>query len=65
MLRIRNVYPGSNNSNKGGGEKFVVLPFFLATNFTEQQIILFLNMYRKKIVPILFTQTIVTKLSKI
>jgi hypothetical protein len=33
--------PGSNNSNKKGGEKLVVLPFFEATNITKLRIILF------------------------
>jgi hypothetical protein len=42
VLRIRNgypggdpnfIHPGSNNSvRRGGGENFVVLPFFVATN---------------------------------
>jgi hypothetical protein len=42
--------PGSNNNNKRGGEKkFVVLPFFVATNFTKFKIILFWNRYRKKL----------------
>jgi hypothetical protein len=36
---------GSKNSNKreGGGGNFVVIPFFVATNFTKLEIILLLN----------------------
>ncbi len=36
--------PGSRNSNKRGvKKKFVVEPFFVATNFTKLKIILFLK----------------------
>ncbi len=44
-----------------GEKKFVVIPFYVATNFTKLNIILVLKCWRKK----LFTQKIVTKLSKI
>jgi hypothetical protein len=59
VLRIQDVYPGfpililsipdpgdpgSNNSTKrGGGKKFVVLPFFVATNIIKLEMILFLT----------------------
>jgi hypothetical protein len=49
MLRIRDVYPGPRipdpkTSTKERGEKiFVVIPFFVATNFTKLKIILFLK----------------------
>jgi hypothetical protein len=42
--------PGSKNSNKREGwKKFVVKPFFVATNFTKLIIILFFKMKKKKI----------------
>jgi hypothetical protein len=52
VLRIQDVYPrfwlfsipdpGSNNSNKkGGGKNLVVLPFFIATNITKFNILYF------------------------
>ncbi len=50
---------------------FVVIPFFVATNFTKFKIILFLKCRRKKFGPVfqriivLFIQKFVTKLSKI
>jgi hypothetical protein len=61
--------PGSKNSNKReGGKKFVVITFYVATNFTKLQII---EVLKKKIwanfqrIIELFTKKIVTKLSKI
>jgi hypothetical protein len=40
--------PGSNNSNKRGGENFYLLSvLFVAANFTKLKTILFLNRYRK------------------
>ncbi len=62
VLRIRDVYPGSwflpipdpgsKNSNKRQGWKFFfVKPFFVVTNFTKLNIILFL-IWRKKFGPI-------------
>ncbi len=45
-------YPGSNNNIKEEGEKFVVLPFLVAINFTKLKIILFLNRCRQKFEPI-------------
>ncbi len=45
--------PGSKNSNKRQGWKiFFVKPFFVATNFTKMNIILFLMCGRKKFGPI-------------
>jgi hypothetical protein len=83
VLRIRDVYPGSRILNfthpgsriqkqttKERGKKFFCHTFFVATNFTKLQIILFF-MLKKKIWSIcqkiieLFTQKIVTKFSKI
>ncbi len=61
--------PGSKNSNKREGWKKIKL-FSVATNFTELNIILFLKCWRKiwakfqRIIEV-FTQKIVTKLSKI
>ncbi len=65
VLRIRDVYPGSwflpsriqdpgsKNSNKREGWiKFVVIPFFVATNFTKFEINLFLKCWRQKFGPI-------------
>ncbi len=54
-------------------KKLIVLPFFVATNFSELNIILFLKCRRKKFGPVfkelfnflVFTQKFVTKLSKI
>ncbi len=56
VLRIRDVYPGSrilifthpgsriqNQQQKRGGEKFDVIPFYVATNFTKLFIILVLK----------------------
>jgi hypothetical protein len=64
--------PGSKNSNKREGwKKCVVIPFYVATNFTKLNIILVSKCRRKKIwtnfqrILELFTQKIVTKLSKI
>ncbi len=60
--------PGSKISyTREEWKKFVVIPFFVATNFTKFKITLFLNWWRKKFGPIkeLFTQKVVTKLSKI
>ncbi len=39
MLRIQDVYPGSNNSNKRGGETIYCPTFFVATNITKLKII--------------------------
>jgi hypothetical protein len=65
MLRIRDVYPGSRTPDLGsqipdpktstkerGEKKFVIIPFFVATNFTKLKIILFLKCRRKKFGPI-------------
>ncbi len=79
VLRIRDVYPGSrisdpgsqNSNKKEGWKKIFVIPFYLASNVTKLNIILVLKFWRKKFGPIfwriieLFTQKIVTKLSKI
>ncbi len=82
VLRIRDVYtgsrilifthPGSKNSNKRGGwKKCVVIPFFVATNFTKLKSILFLKCWRKIFLSVFtelynfFTQKFVTKLWKI
>jgi hypothetical protein len=60
--------PGSKNSNKRQGWKnFFVKPYFVATNFTKLNSILFFICWRKKIWPNfpgiieVFTQKIVTK----
>jgi hypothetical protein len=71
VLRIRDVYPGSRISDPGsripdpktaakerGEKKFVVATFFIAIYFTKN-----LGHYQRIID--LFTQKIVTKLSKI
>ncbi len=63
VLRIRDVYPGSwflpipdpgsKNSNKREGwKKFVVITFYVATNFTKLHIILVWMCWRKKCGPI-------------
>ncbi len=82
MLRIRDVYPesrilifthpGSKNSHKREGrKKLVVIPFFVATNFTKLKIIFIFEMQKKKYRPILkdikelLPQKTVIKLSKI
>ncbi len=56
VLRIRDVYPGSRiqkQQQKTGVKKnFFVKPFFVATNFTKLNIILFLICLRKKFDPI-------------
>ncbi len=64
--------PGSKDSNKREGwKKLVVIPFYVATNFTKLKIILCLNCWRKKIwanfqrIIELLMQKIVIKLSKI
>ncbi len=44
-------HPGSNN-NKKGGNKIVVLPFFVAKNVTKFKNILFLNRCSKKFEPV-------------
>ncbi len=60
VLRIRDVYPASRilifthpaskNSNKReGSKKFVVKPFFVATNFTKFKIILFFKCWKKNL----------------
>jgi hypothetical protein len=42
--------PGSKNSNKREGvKKFVVIPFFVATNFTKLQIISFFKVEEKNL----------------
>ncbi len=44
---------GSKNSNKRGGlKKFVIIIFFVVTNFTKMNIILFMKCWRKKFAPI-------------
>jgi hypothetical protein len=51
MLRIRDVYPGSRipdpdpktATKERGEKKFVVIPFYVATNFTKLNIILVLK----------------------
>jgi hypothetical protein len=50
----RSRYPGSKNSNKRKGrkKKFVVITFYVATNFTKFEIILVLKCRRKKFGPI-------------
>ncbi len=86
VLRIRDVYPGSRilifvhpgsgpkiRNKREGWKKFVVLPFFVATNITKLKIILFLGRWRKNWGSIykellnflLFTEKNVIKLSKI
>ncbi len=54
VLSIRDVYPGSKNSNKREGGKFFLLliPLYEATNFTKLKIILVLKCSRKKFGPI-------------
>ncbi len=67
--RIRISDPVLKNSYKREGvQKFVVIPYFVVTNFTKFKIIL--NCRRKKFGQITknyrtFTQKLVTKLSKI
>jgi hypothetical protein len=74
--RIPDFYPSRIPDPKTGtkerGEKFFfVKHFFVDTNFTKCKIILFLNCSRKKIwdkfqrIMEIFTQKVVTKLSKI
>ncbi len=46
-----------------GWKKFVVIPFYVATNFTKLKIISVLKCWRQRIIG-LFTQKFVTKLSK-
>ncbi len=41
--------PGSRATKEGGEKKFVVITFYIATNFTKLQIILVLKCWRKKI----------------
>jgi hypothetical protein len=68
VLRIGDVYPGSlilifidpgsqipdpETATKEMGEKIVVIPFFVATNFTILKMILFLKWRRKKFGPII------------
>jgi hypothetical protein len=85
VLRIRDVYPGSRilifthpgsriqkqQQKRGVKKKFVVITFYVATNFTKLQIILVFEVLKKKMwanfqrIIELFTQKIVTKLSKI
>jgi hypothetical protein len=87
VLRIRDVYPGSRilifthpvsripdpkTATKERGEKnYVVIPFFVTTNFTKLNIIKFFEIPNKKFLASfqriieLFTQKIVTMLSKI
>ncbi len=64
VLRIRDVYPGSwflpipdpgsripdpkTATKERGDKKFVVIPFYVATNFTKLKIILVLKCWRKK-----------------
>jgi hypothetical protein len=58
-------------TNERGEKNFVVITFYVATNFTKLQIILVFEVLKKKIwanfqrIIELFTQKIVTKLSKI
>ena len=86
MLRFRDVYPGSRilifsqpgswildpkTATKERGEiKYVVITFYVATNFTKLQIISVLNCWRKKFGPIFkelynYLTKIVNKFSKI
>ncbi len=81
-LRIRDVYAGSQilifthpgsripDPKTSTKEFFVFIPFFVATNITKLQIILFFYAEEKNLVQLskiieLFTQKIVTQLSKI
>jgi hypothetical protein len=64
--------PGSKNSKKRDGwQKSVVIPFYVATNFTKLKIIFSFEVLNKKLwakfqrIIELFTPNIVTKLSKI
>ncbi len=65
------LIPDPKTATKERGEKkFVVIPFFVATNSTKFKIILFLNCWEKNLRRIsknyrTFTQKAVTKLSKI
>jgi hypothetical protein len=68
VLRIRDVYPGSwilifthpgsrisdpiTATKERGEKKFVVIPFYVAKNFTKLEIILVLKCRRKKFGPI-------------
>jgi hypothetical protein len=65
VLRIRDVYPGSRilifthpgpdpktATKERGEKKFVVITFYVATNFTKFQIILVLKCWRKTVGPI-------------
>jgi hypothetical protein len=68
VLQIRDVYPGSRilifthpgsripdpktAIKERGEKKFVVIPFYVATNFTKLKIILVLKCWRKKFGPI-------------
>ncbi len=66
--------PGSRtqkqHQKERGEKKFIVIPFFVATNFTKLKIISFFNVEEKNLANFkkiieLFTQKIVKKLSKI
>ncbi len=65
LLRIRDVYPGSRipifthpvsrisiqkqQQKRGVKKKFIVIPFFVATNFTNLKLILFWNAEEKNV----------------
>ncbi len=63
--------PDPKTATKERGEKNLVKPFYVATNFTKLNIIFSFEVLKKKIwanfqrIIELFTQKIVTKLSKI
>ncbi len=42
------LIPEPTTTTEEEGGKVVVIPFFVATNFTKLKMILFLNRYRKK-----------------
>jgi hypothetical protein len=80
VLRIRDVYPWSwflpipdpkIATKERGGKQICCHTFYVATNFTKLKIIFVLKCWRKKIwanfqrIIELFTQKIVTKISKI
>jgi hypothetical protein len=58
VLWIQDVYPGSRipdpktGKKESGEKKFVVIPFYVATNFTKLKIISVLKCRRQKFGPI-------------
>ncbi len=63
LLQIRDVYTGSwffthpgSKNQKERGERKVVIPFSVATNFTNLKIILFWNAEEKNLAPKIFHQ---------